>query len=409
MSEEFAPQTDVWTIDEKQNPEKYPNGVFTIKFSAGTSTTPGEKERCQELAFKINVLTKTCGRSADRTERNADLQNQLREERFKELKRLAEALRDEKIDYWTAFERYGQISGTYHANIPNAERRNAATISSDHQPDETEERIWALKLEELQEGATPEQIALSIDIQRAYDVVDIVMDRRQSKAKRSGAGKHALAVRKDYVRRLKEIADEGLLSRALTGYAERKLERFKESFVQREADRVKNQHVKALGKWVALFTLSFLVLGGILEYAAEKSIPSILGVNTKVLQGFMFLAIGASVGAWMSFTLRKVELGFDDLILLEPDRLNPSARVVFVIVLTCVVGGILQLGWVNISFSGAANQSIKPSSGTGVAILIGILCGIAERSLSGAIVSRADGFSSLVRPTQISNESQKGD
>lgn len=407
MSEVHSLKTDVWHLDEDHDPAEYPNGFFKLSYTPPPDVTPDEVSYFNVLTQKINDLVQTCGRAADRTERNADVQNQVREVRYSELKELAEELCDGLKNDREAFEEYGRIEGLYYAQRANAKNRVAASMRSAEKSDDADARVWMLKLEDLQEGATPEQIALSIDIQRAYDVVDIVMDRRQIRADQPGARKQGLVVRKNYVGQLKEIADEGLLSRALTAYAARKLELFKDAFVQREADRVKNQHVKALGFWTARFIAIFLILATILEIAIREGIMSDLINQFKITQNFMFLAIGASVGTWMSFTLRKVELGFDDLVLLEPDRLNPAARIIFVVILTCVIGGILQLGWVTITFSDS--KALAPDGGVGHALLLGILCGIAERSLSGAILGRANTIASVVRPAKTTKDGSDGE
>lgn len=417
MPEDLQFDGIVWELDETQNPDRYPNGIFKLTYKPQPETPDDTAKNYMSVTGKINMRAKSFGSAADPTRKNADVTNQLRSKYLEDLRDLARKLCDGKIDDRKALEEYGLLSGMYAAQSNEIAQREAATVGMEDFSDDSDSGTWSLKLNQLQPGATPEQTALFIEIQRAYDVVDIVMDRRQTfhnkvTGIRSGGLEAATIrksqiVRKNYVHQLKEIAEEGLLSRELTGYAVRKLDLFKEAFVQREADRVKNQHVKALGAWVLVFAATLLVLVALLEVlvlnwdsievtTTRDGIPTKLAAQVWNIREFLFLAIGASVGAWMSFTLRKVELGFDELILLEPDRLNPSARIIFVIILTLVVGGVLQLGWVSVSF--AEGKQLKPSEGPGQAMLLGILCGIAERSLSGAVVGRAQSVSRVIQP-----------
>lgn len=424
MPEDLQFDKTVWALDETLSADKYPNGIFKLTYKPLPETSADSAQGYKSVTGKINEKAKSFGMAADPTTKNADVTNQLRAKYLIDLLDLARKLCDGQVDDRKALEEYGLISGMYAAQSNEIAQREAATVGMDDHSEVADSGTWSLKLNQLQPGATPEQTALFIEIQRAYDVVDIVMDRRQTRQNKvtsvrldglaAAASRKSQIVRKNYVHQLKEIAEEGLLSRELTGYAVRKLDLFKEAFVQREADRVKNQHVKALGAWVVFFAAVLLLLAVLLEVVVwnwgaatlatvRDDAPTIYAKLAGDTQNFLFLAIGASVGAWMSFTLRKVELGFDELILLEPDRLNPSARIIFVIILTLVVGGILQLGWLSISF--ADGKGLTPDDGPGPAMLLGILCGIAERTLSGAVVGRADSVSSVIQPTK----STKGD
>lgn len=413
MPNDLSSQEAVWALDETLSPDKYPNGIFKVTYAPPSNTPTDAVQRLKTVTSKINTMAMTLGRAADPKKKYANFTNKLRKEQLLKLKNLARKLRDGQLEDQGALEELGYLGGTYAVMSNEIAQHEAATVSPDDDPENADAGIWSLTLNPLQWGATPEQTALSIEIQRAYDVVDIVMDRRQDKAStRPGwltktAIRKSQIVRKNYVHQLKEIAEEGLRSPELTGYAARKLDLFKEAFVQREADRVKNQHVKALGTCVILFAIVFTALATVLEVVVRHhgaislatvrdDTPTTLAMLAGDIQNFLFLAIGASVGTWMSFTLRKVELGFEELILLEPDRLNPSARIVFVVILTMVVGGILQLGWLTIGF--ADGKDLTPAAGLGPALLLGILCGIAERSLSGAVVGRADSISNAIRP-----------
>jgi hypothetical protein len=53
-------------------------------------------------------------------------------------------------------------------------------------------------------------------------------------------------------------------------------------------------------------------------------------------KAFLIAAAGAAIGTWLSFSIRRVELSFSQLAILEEDVLDPSVRIVFVIGLTLI-------------------------------------------------------------------------
>ena len=260
------------------------------------------------------------------------------------------------------------------------------------------------------------QQALLTRIHWAMTVVEIVLTRRTaprsllhssdpsppngSEAPGNAKADKIDGLRSGYLVELKEIADTGLSSVEGAEYARVALDAFQNSFVAREADAVKNQHVKTLGVWASVFSLP-LLLAAILTN--EKSLADIFGEpGHTLLRNFLLLSSAASVGTWLSFSLRKVTVTFDDLAALEQDRLNPVGRLVFVILLTCVLGLVLE---VNLAAISVGSTKILVSENPLMAIALGALCGIAERSLSGAVSRRAAG---IVENFGITNETTSG-
>jgi hypothetical protein len=178
------------------------------------------------------------------------------------------------------------------------------------------------------------------------------------------------------------IARSGLRE-ADAAYARLALDAFKEEFVSMEADAVKNQYVRALGLRAILMSVMFLILWmACITWFAAFSISA----NAAP---FLLAAIGACAGTWLSFAIRRVVLGFNDLALIEEDRMAPLSRIVFVVGLTLLVGLFLESGVVNAEING-----IRMDLGNSdlVALLIGAMCGISERALAGAIGSRSADF-----------------
>ena len=189
---------------------------------------------------------------------------------------------------------------------------------------------------------------------------------------------------KEYLQQLLGIARIGLMGADPTQVqlATLSLTAFKEDFVTREAGKIKNRYVRRLG----------------VRALVALAIAAVLFLMTKALgsdyvfhrfQNFLLLAGGAAAGTWLSFSIRRPILSFADLDILEEDRLNPSLRILFMIGLTTVVGLILWTGMVVIEVGRFRSDFALTGSH---AVLIGALCGIAERSLSGAVGQRATQF-----------------
>ena len=250
-----------------------------------------------------------------------------------------------------------------------------------------------LILGQLPADATPEQQSILIAIARTLTVVTVVFDQREWARAPSRWGRltsgistasrvNLQNVRADYMRELKSIADEGFASNGGANYAALRLEAFKDAFVAREAEAVKNQYVKKLGVRAAGFTLGFLLFWAVLAGLGVTS--TVLDIGT--LKNFLLLFAAAATGTWLSFSLRRVNLQFGDLATLEDDRLNPVGRLVFVTLLTGVLALLIDQKLVTIEIGSTAISAATPL----MALLLGVLCGIAERSLSSTISRRAE-------------------
>jgi hypothetical protein len=194
----------------------------------------------------------------------------------------------------------------------------------------------------------------------------------------------------EYVLQLLGTASVGLMNQSPTqvAFATQDLERFKKEFTAREAGIVKNHYVVRLGAWCFFFALAFSILYSIAYFPSSGRIM-------HAFRNLFLLATGSVVGTWLSFLLRRVALTFDDLAVLEEDRLNPSIRVLFMIALTTVLG---LLFWSKAVVAGIGDFQSAPAlySHGAWALLLGLLAGIAERTLGTAVSRRAADFVAAV-------------
>jgi hypothetical protein len=195
------------------------------------------------------------------------------------------------------------------------------------------------------------------------------------------------AVLDTYLRKLARIARIGLQNNQIDP-ARQALAGLREEFVMQQAGRVKNNYVRRLlvvvVGWVTMLAVAYAML-----YLSNKTIDDRLPL-------FTWAAIGAAIGTWLSFSIRKVDLGFADLANLETDLLTPFYRVVFVMALTTCVCLLFATGAINLVIGNLKtdvfNSPTDPGSDWLISLLVGTLCGISERALAGAVASRSQTF-----------------
>jgi len=183
----------------------------------------------------------------------------------------------------------------------------------------------------------------------------------------------------EFFRQLLSLAQAGLVGDdANPQVASRALVTLKSQIVAREGGRIKNQYMKRLGVAAAMLGIPALV-GSI----------ALLMFNPAATRfaGYLFIWVGALVGAWLSFGTRKVRLQFEDLHILEQDRLEPLVRLIFSGLLSLIMGLIFATGAMEVTLGTITTAQFVGDAE--VAILIGVLCGFSEKALSAQIASSA--------------------
>jgi hypothetical protein len=188
-------------------------------------------------------------------------------------------------------------------------------------------------------------------------------------------------LRHQYMRKLAGVGEKGLHG-PHTELANRELQGLRQEFVAQEAGRIKNEYVVRLLIVSAIATTILLGL-----YAAIHS-GRITAPFWTFHKPFLIAAAGSAIGAWLSFSIRRVDLSFDDLITLDRDWLDPILRILFIIGLTMTACLLFWKEVINIDIG--LLKTAKFSGAT--ALLIGIFSGIAERGLATAISGRATAF-----------------
>jgi hypothetical protein len=107
---------------------------------------------------------------------------------------------------------------------------------------------------------------------------------------------------------------------------------------------------------------------------------------------FLLAGAGAAAGTWVSFAIRRLDLPFEELTMLEEESLDPPFRILFVTALTLIVCLLFWNSAINIEIGNLkTGPDFFKNNGT-IAILIGMFCGLSERALATAVSGRAAAF-----------------
>lgn len=186
---------------------------------------------------------------------------------------------------------------------------------------------------------------------------------------------------KDYFRQLLGLARFGLVcNSAQPETAMKALTILKDQITAQEGARIKNQYMRDLGFRALLLGVAPLVAVLIIKL----NYASLFG-DTFV--NFVFLWCGCMAGVWLSFGARKKILRFDDLHILEEDRMEPYIRLVFGGLFTIFIGLLFSTGIAVVSFG--AVKSTQFSNDPQIALLLGMACGFSEQVLPAKLASNA--------------------
>jgi hypothetical protein len=197
-----------------------------------------------------------------------------------------------------------------------------------------------------------------------------------------------------YVRELASIATLGLRDGFLD-LASLALKGLKDDLVAIEGPRIKNAYVKRLGIWAVFFAIVWIILTLVARAAPTQ--------ETIIFVPFTIASLGAAAGTWLSFSIRRVTLTFEQLSSIEEDMLEPALRLLFVWGLTIVVVLIFFTGAMNVNIGdlkttvfAKTDAALGPFRAEAIYLLVGLFCGIAERGLASAVSQRATDFVSTV-------------
>lgn len=243
---------------------------------------------------------------------------------------------------------------------------------------------------------TQSQQDLYVEIYKAETVISTVCRQIRARAtqrfwKRPDEDKRGLRLLGEYIDKLVGIGRLGLEG-PQTDLAKLALASLREEFIARVGKDTLNRYVRLLGMWAGGLASFFLILYIIVRTQACPDAPAPCTSWWNIHRAFLIAAAGASLGTWASFSVRKINLTFEQLATPEEQLLDAPLRIVFVVVLTMAACLLFWTGAINVKV-GDLNTEASWFSKTGsVAMLIGFFCGLSERALASAIAGRASAF-----------------
>jgi hypothetical protein len=190
-----------------------------------------------------------------------------------------------------------------------------------------------------------------------------------------------------YFRPLLSLAQAGLVGdHAQPEVAAGALTALKNEITAREGGKIKNRYMRTLGQR-ALYVGAPPLIIAVVSYACTHFFWPAHRQNLDVLNNFLFLWSGCMAGVWLSFGARKTFLRFEDLHILEEDRLEPTIRLIFAGLLTVIVGLFFSLKVLTVNFGSINTDQINVS--VKLALLIGLLGGFSEKALSSTVARQA--------------------
>jgi len=369
-----------------------PGGRFTVVVDAPIAPSPDEYEFCRRVDWLMDGFT-DAGEDGSPA---GQLRKAARGDCLQRLHSAASAF----ASGWAADRAVAStyvIQGRWEAALAPIELTfDVQEIDLDGEPIKRGEQKLASDLRiivpDLSIGA--EKLGFKVDIDRTLTIIKVVLRGRDALGtpRKWQQERHYLEQRRrsHYIHQLAGIARVGLQGRevSLTALAKQSLSSLQEEFVAMEAGSVKNRYLRRLGLR-CLVAAAFSVVGYFLcrnATGAGYQLP-------HALRNFFLLAAGTAVGTWISFSLRRVILTFLDLVALEEDQMDPTNRVLFVLGLSGVVGLLFWTGAVSVGIGEFKSQFAVNGAW---ALLIGLLLGIAERTMASAVSKRATDFAGAI-------------
>lgn len=189
----------------------------------------------------------------------------------------------------------------------------------------------------------------------------------------------------EYFNRIVSAARVGLQTPAYTEVAMPELQAVRAEIVYREGPTIGNRYLKRLGARALLYFLLAMTIqiGSVL---LERHGPAIFAHLT--LHNLPLMWAGSMMGAWLSIGISRRAPSLEDLARIREDSLDADIRLVFVGLLTVVVGLVLLTNMVTITVGDFDGSTINKQ--WMVALLVGAFCGIGEKAMSNRLVQQAE-------------------
>ncbi|WP_118975201.1 hypothetical protein [Taibaiella koreensis] len=196
----------------------------------------------------------------------------------------------------------------------------------------------------------------------------------------------------NYFNQLLSLAQVGLVgANSQPALALRALEQIKAEIVNRESGKKKNGYLRKLGKLALLAGLPPLLIGCCFNYFIcrdDNSLPGCL--NFSYAAALLVLWSGCMMGVWLSFAITRTVLSFDELVIIEKDRLEPGLRLIFTGLLSLVFGLLFIRKAIVVSLGDISSVNMAKDCLT--AFIMGVLLGLNEKIIGNSLTRKTSGI-----------------
>jgi hypothetical protein len=237
----------------------------------------------------------------------------------------------------------------------------------------------------------PDQLQLKARIERVLRVVDTLFPGPADPANLTPEDLANEAKFRPYYVQLFSLAGVGLVgTNALSEVASPALDGIVTALIDSQGGRVKNRHIQALAADAVRLSIPCTVLYLAMRLAhpwAYTSVLELFKIDPVVLSSFMMIWIGCFIGVVLSYGIRTTNMTIDDLVNFDKDLLRPMVRLLFAGTFAMVLGIALILDIAEFRIGPISSASLSQSPM--MAFLFGVLCGVSELALPGAVAKKA--------------------
>jgi len=166
--------------------------------------------------------------------------------------------------------------------------------------------------------------------------------------------------------------------------SKRAVDQIRSEITDRESSRIKNTYLKALGAKALRFGAPVLLLAWIFNLCSGTKLYNFMDVNAMV--SLFFIWPGCMAGVWLSFSITRPTLGFDDLMIIEKDGLEPAMRLLFTGLLSMVFALLFMKGAMSISLGKLSSGHLKGDEIS--SFIIGCILGLNEKLIGSSLTTK---------------------
>ncbi|MDR6463344.1 hypothetical protein [Chryseobacterium sediminis] len=164
------------------------------------------------------------------------------------------------------------------------------------------------------------------------------------------------------------------------------LQQLKAEIVDKKSGDVKNKYFKTLG--IKAINLGFpvllfcLIIKG-LYYCKNSDVIN----NLSIFSNFLFIWCASLLGVWLSFGARKTTLTFEELTIIEEDRLEPDIRLIFTGIISMIFALLFYREAIVLEIGQISTKKVASDSFT--AIIFGVFLGLGEKFIGQKLTKKA--------------------